>query len=595
MKKLAILSILLLLIFSACRKNIDETNITETTPDPPTLEDYEPLVENINASVKGFVTDENDEPATGVTVSLNGQNTTTDAYGHFFFKDMTMNARGTFVKVEKAGYFEGSRRFFPLKDSESYIKIALLPKKFDYSFTAQNGGTITTTEGTSIIFKPNSIKTANGTLYTGEVQLATQWLDPTAESTFEQMPGNLQGVNTSNEEVALISYGMMAVELRGTNGEKLNIANGSTATLSMPVPASLLTDAPTTIPLWSFNETYGVWAEEGKATLQNGKYVGEVSHFSFWNCDVPANMIYLKFRLVDENQNPLPYYIVTIKRSNGQVAYGYTHENGKGSGFVPVNESFTLEVLSQYCNHSVIYTQNIGPFSVDTDLNTITTSDANINTLIISGQLVNCDNEPIENGVALIKYGGSTRYYYTDNGNFEAVFTTCEEAIDNLEIIGVDLDNSVQSEIINTNIPTSGQTDLAQIIICANQLENYIKVNVDGAEVVYLEAFTYQSYDTTRIQSYSNDGGLWLYFLGTSAGDYGNDVNKRMWLSNLNNNWGIYSQPTQFNNLTITEYGAVGERIRGTFSGTMLNYGYINPINPPVEVQVTGEFSVIRQ
>lgn len=590
MKKLAILSILLLLIFSACRKNIDETNIIETTPDPPTLEDYEPLVENVNASVKGFVTDENNEPATGVTVSLNGQNTTTDAYGHFFFKNMTMNTRGTFVKVEKSGYFEGSRRFFPLKDSESYIKIALLPKKFDYSFTAQNGGTITTAEGTSIIFKANSIKTANGTLYTGEVQLATQWLDPTAESTFEQMPGDLQGVNTSNEEVALISYGMMAVELRGTNGEKLNIANGSKATLSMPVPASLLTDAPTTIPLWSFNETYGVWAEEGKAILQNGKYVGDVSHFSFWNCDYPLPYVQLEFQLVDENQNPLPNYIVIIKRSNGAVGYGYTDENGKDSGLVPANESFTLEVINPFCD-AVIYTQNIGPFSTDTDLNIIQVAGTNVNTQTITGQLVNCNAEPIENGVAIIKYGGQTRYQYIDNGNFEAVLTACE-SVTEIEIIGVDLDNSVQSETINTTVIANGQIGLGQINVCDVQLENYIKLNVNGLEVIYLGATVQQlmGNDSTNVSAGSQQFYASITFANQGVGSQSNlDL---IYFYDINNNWGIVNG---LDNLTIIEYGAVGERIRGTFSGTMLNYGYSNPINPPVEVQITGEFSVIRQ
>ena len=65
------------------------------------------------------------------------------------------------------------------------------------------------------------------------------------------------------------------------------------ADIVMPVPSEILNSAPATIPLWHFDEDLGSWVEEGQATLVNGEYVGQVSHFSFWNYDVPSNFIHL--------------------------------------------------------------------------------------------------------------------------------------------------------------------------------------------------------------------------------------------------------------------------------------------------------------
>jgi ABC-type sulfate transport system permease subunit len=102
------------------------------------------------------------------------------------------------------------------------------------------------------------------------------------------MPGNLTGITINNEQKILQTYGMIAVEMEGSSGEALNIAGSKQATISFPIPSAMLANAPATIPLWHFDETIGVWKEEGTATKQGNAYVGVVTHFSFWNCDVPA-------------------------------------------------------------------------------------------------------------------------------------------------------------------------------------------------------------------------------------------------------------------------------------------------------------------
>ena len=219
MKKTGFLAIMLLLIFSACRKNVDEVVSTVATPlPPPILEEWEQGETLIEGDVIGFVVDENQTPVTNAIVRLGNLNTRTDDYGHFFFEGVTMNKQGTHVRIEKAGYFNGSRRFFPLEGAKNRVQIELLDKTFSQSFEASTGESITMNGGAKVDFAANSIVDANGNSYSGTVNIASKWMDPSNLSTFNQMPGNLQGVDQTATEVALSTFGMIAVELEGTNG-----------------------------------------------------------------------------------------------------------------------------------------------------------------------------------------------------------------------------------------------------------------------------------------------------------------------------------------------------------------------------------------
>ena len=51
---------------------------------------------------------------------------------------------------------------------------------------------------------------------------------------FDIMPGDLKGIGLDGEEMGLKTFGMAAIELIGSGGQKLNLASGSTASLTMP-------------------------------------------------------------------------------------------------------------------------------------------------------------------------------------------------------------------------------------------------------------------------------------------------------------------------------------------------------------------------
>ena len=81
------------------------------------------------------------------------------------------------------------------------------------------------------------------------------------------------------------SYGMLAVVLESTGGEKLQIITGNTASLIIPIPSSKVSSAPATISLWYIDEVSGIWKEQGTAKKNGNNYTGDVQHFSYWNAD----------------------------------------------------------------------------------------------------------------------------------------------------------------------------------------------------------------------------------------------------------------------------------------------------------------------
>ena len=608
MKNLGLFCLLFVLALGACRKNTDVLNKEENPFDPPVLDSWVQQVITVDGSVTGFVVDENDEPVDAASVRIGNMTTTTDAFGHFFFNDVQLNELGTLVKIEKAGYFNGSRRFAAKKDSENRVKIQLITKNFDSFFDAAVGGVVETNGGASVKFGPNTIRYADGTPYTGTVQVAAYWMDPSSLQTLDQMPGNLQGVNLLAEEVALQTAGMMAVELESPDGEPLNILDGNTAELTMPIPANLVASAPDEVPTWSYNETHGMWVEEGVSTKEGDSYIANVSHFSFWNVDVPYDLVEFSATFQDADGNPIENYLVIVTTTDQWfIGHDFTNEDGLLMGFAPVGVSMVVSVYG-FCGE-LVYEETFDPIDAPTDLGTIEIPASQFNPTVISGNLVDCDGNNLANGVAVINFDGQTIYEYTDGEPFSYTFSTCVSTSD-VEIYGVDLANFLQSDV--TTVAAGSTTDLGDVSVCEDIQSGYFSVTVDGVEMVYTdlsltaEAFTdpanpigyrFSHFPTVGSQQILLDFGV---FESLTPGNF-DDTNHFFFpIEDYGIELSLYplaytGDYFAIDQFEIVEVGDVGEPIKGNFSGTMLNSFEIIPITDGVEVQVSGSFSAILQ
>src|SRR6187549_1861594 len=347
----------------------------------------------VQGTVTGKVIDNNNNAVTGATVKAGSNSTTTDDRGLFRFNNIQLDKYSAVVTVEKSGFFKGYRVFSASANNTNFVKLKLVPKTLIGSVDATAGGSVSLPDNSKITLPASGVVVrSNSQSYTGSVKVYAAVIDPTSADISQIVPGSFQGTDANNYRVTLTSFGMLAVELEGNSGEQLQIAAGKTAKLRFTIPSSLRATAPAAIPLWSVDETTGLWKQEGNATKGTDYYEGDVSHFSFWNCDVSIPTIFLELNLVTAD-GPLSHVQVKLTRPNGSSSYGYTDSSGHVGGQVPKNEALTLEVLNT-CNQP-IYTQNVGPFSTNTNLGTITVTLSPLTTLQITGSAVNCSNQPV--------------------------------------------------------------------------------------------------------------------------------------------------------------------------------------------------------
>ena len=591
-KKLNVLVLAMLLMLVSCRDDIVETTTTTTRPDPTIIEGYNPSFKGIDGSLIGRVVDENNEGIANADVTMDGLTTLSNEYGHFFFDNVEMNAEGSFVLVEKDGHFRSSRRFYPKENSTSRINIEMMKKSFSKSFNTVSGGLISVEEGGSVDFPADAIVDANDEVYSGQVLVAARWLDPSILRTLDRMPGDLTGVNELNDEVALGTYGMMAVELESPDGTPLNVAPGSQATMTFPVPSELLGSAPDEIPLWYFNEKYGIWAQEGKAVLQGNSYVGGVNHFSFWNCDVPFDFITLDLTLQDDNGNALSDHLVSLQVTNSSgvnSASGYTDMSGYVSGKVPANEMFTLNIYSNFQCADLIYSDQIGPYSMDESLGTITLPPVGgVVSTTVNGSLLDCDGNAVTDGLVIVEADGNSEYFYTDGTPFSITATSCPD-ITSLNVTGIDFNNPGHT---SENIVTAGiVNELNDVSVCNSAgPENTITVTVDGVTFVYSNATAdigpVDSLGTSITSDLGPDKSCSFYIatIGTTGPV---DV----YFSHIKNDDLGWALPTAVNlnePFNITEFGAnPGEKIIGSYSGLMWQQN--------TQVNVTIDFDLTRE
>lgn len=527
--------------------------------------------ENITATFFGRIIDENGAPVQNATVKAGSITFNTDRNGVFKLKNAMVDKRNAFITATKTGFFDGSRTIRANSSSSNYIQIMLIRKTLSGSFSSSAGSTINVGTTASVTFAPNSIKKTDGTAYSGTVKVYATHLNPSDANLYDKMPGNLIGTRTNNNETMMRTFGMLNVVLEDASGNKLNIADGQTATISMYVPSSLLSSATSSIVLWHFDEEKGLWREEGSATLMGNKYVGTVSHFSWWNCDTPEAAINLCLRLVDQNGNAISYaHTILTNLSNNDSRWGLADEDGRTCGLVYSNTTLRLEYMDP-CDNNV-FIQNIGPFTSDTDLGNITVTLNLSQTGYFTGQLLNCSGTPVSNGYVIYNYDGNDLVAETDaNGNYSFSFQNCG-SVNNISVTGVDLTAFEQSLPQNVAF-ASGNVTIPTFNACGTAIDEYITYQIDGGNVVTsVYPSTYCDVSTGLPQqifigirdSLQANGSLYISFMGTSPYPVQN-------IYYTNNSTNIYSQQgvAVGLNTNLTSYAtAVNEYFEGTISGT---------------------------
>ena len=550
-----ILSLLSIFFFS-CDK---DTEILY--PDP-----FYPDQEQFRTSLFIEVTNANGGPVADAIIRIGSNKYESDVSGLLYVKDALV-AASTYLTVEKDGYFHASRRFYPTEGDAHYIKIIMLSDAKNASFSSGAGGLVNVDGGVTFSFPKDGYEYENGEPYNGIVEVAAKTISADDPDLSYMMPGDLTGINATGNSGSLGSFGMVAVELASSEGRLLRLKEGIQVQMEMTLPSANAAVAPSTIPMWYFDEEEGVWKEEGVATLTGNVYTALVSHFSYWNYDdwFPA----IKWGAAFEYNNNEPAtqveVCITIVSLNARKC-AYTNAEGFVCGLVAANELLLMEVYST-CGQ-VIYTEEIGPFSDSTMMGPITLNYGGLLVTNVSGLAVTCDNAPVTNGYAKIQFGGYRRYTTLDEttGAFNVTLNSCNQGVVKIDL--VDYEHNKVSFPMDINY--APVIDAGTIQVCdANQ--EFIDLEVVGFPEHFL--FNFPSFNKHpgepthiyQLDSIDLNNNFYIVFNGEGEGTFVPFfVDVKVTLPNGDI---LYAHQGNLS-VTITHYGEVGDYVTGTLSGT---------------------------
>ena len=479
MKKITLILVAFILVLS-CKKNDDFT--IESINQNITNEEF--AIANfgtiITSNFFGRIVDKDGQNIKDVLITIGNESTYTDHNGVFTFINATVYENFALIKASKDGYIQASRALVPNSSSTNDVQITLLEKNIVGNVSSGSSSELNLINGSSIIFGGDFVD-SNGNPYNGEINVSVHYLEPNQQSTFTEMPGMLFGQRENGSTSAMETYGMLAVNLYSSSGEELNIAETSPAILKFPVSAST-PNAPIEIPLWYFDEEAGYWKEEGTATRIGNEYVAEVTHFTWWNCDIPIDDINMCFTLKYENTvvnstHPIANNFFEIRRNTtGQLIYsGYTNDVGEECGIFPKNEEVTINIYgNEACAREIVHTQSLGSYSSDASIHiTIPALSSALSNATVKATIKGCSGNPMTNGYAVLYNKNSNSFdfnniVYITNGTIDTSLLYCNSA--SYAMVLFDLDTNNIKDEIPLNLTQNTTTDLGVISLCGNTI-----------------------------------------------------------------------------------------------------------------------------
>ena len=456
------------------------------------------------------VVNEDNSPINNAIVETGGQKNNTNSKGVLKLINIDGNENFLSVKAFKKGYISTVKTIAPSSIDHQYINITLLKPDYSKNISSDKETIITLNSGVELTLSGGYI-TSDETSYSGNVRVNVKHLSTESPSIYDNMPGSLIAQNQNGDIKLLETYGMLGVTLFDSNGDPLNINESNKAKISFPINPEQAFSAPSTIPLWYFNTEKGVWIQEGKANKEGNKYVGYVNHFSWWNFDVPMDLINFCLSIVNSEDKILPNQTIeVIRKSTGQTIFkGLTDLNGKSCGAIPKGEKVTIKVINQdieCLTDNVLFEADYGNYSSNVaNINIkVPTNKTTINYLI-SGQVLNCNGQRNISHLELTHRSKTHHIPTSVKGNFTYNLIGCEG--DEMFITAYDITNKQSTNTLELNF-IDNTADLGNLTTCENYTDKTYTGNVELRSQSQIDEFSALGYTkiigNLSILGYSN-------------------------------------------------------------------------------------------
>ena len=245
-------------------------------------------------------------------VTATSETFTIESQSYNELKQLAINVRplesqGVF-RLSKAGYTD-NLVYAEHTNFSKVVPATLLKRTPAIEFNGFFGGEIIGIDGASVTIPPEALIKPDGSLVTGTVELFMTPVDTSDPIKSKAFPGSFYGLPHEDQipvgealQQQLFSYGVVEYAFFA-DGEELQLKEGMQAELQLPLYTTKnIYDEDLIIggiiPLWTLNETTGIWEQEGEGTIianpitQSGLSLkASTSHFTWFNTDSWANSL----------------------------------------------------------------------------------------------------------------------------------------------------------------------------------------------------------------------------------------------------------------------------------------------------------------
>jgi hypothetical protein len=268
------LTIVTLGLLTGCSDKKDEEEPTNSIPED-------------EGRIVGVVTDGDGIGLEEVLVEAGEKSVETDFAGGF---SLDVEPGQVVLKFTKSGYTEAAMAVQVAGGAIVPIEEGLLARSAPIDLDMDEGGTVG--DEVRAVVAPGALVEEDGSPATGVVSAYITPIDVMSDLT--AAPGDFSALSTGGDATQLETFAMADYHFEDADGNVLNVADGETVTVEMALPPELDAAKGDKIPAWSFDVATGKWKEEGMGEVveaEDGSLVwrAEVTHFSWWNADVPID------------------------------------------------------------------------------------------------------------------------------------------------------------------------------------------------------------------------------------------------------------------------------------------------------------------
>lgn len=241
-------------------------------------------------------------PIVGAKIIIGSTSTSTNSEGAFFLSVPEANRYA--LNVKQPNYALLSRVFL---DSATGLNLFLDRSQRVVVNPREGGRGIyqgkDDRSGATVVISPNSLVDSSGNPVTTPVNVDTFPYDIEQRN---PIPGDFSAKDRNGKNVRIETYGAIDVQLSDAGGNPVRLAPTATSQITFNIAPSFRASAPATIPLLSYEESTGLWIEEGTFNRVGDTYQATVTHFSTFNADtVFTNTACIRMTAADTAANGL--------------------------------------------------------------------------------------------------------------------------------------------------------------------------------------------------------------------------------------------------------------------------------------------------